>query len=61
MDRWDIAYHYAERGHTGFIPAIKYHLKSPFFIFIEHGPVANNIPAIYTSLSFYYGEKHPQP
>ena len=27
---------------------------------IEHGPVNNNIPAIYTSLSFYYGSKPPE-
>jgi hypothetical protein len=66
-DRWDDAYSLPLHGsldynlarcRTGayrFYIADKIPFEKSIFHSIEHGPVGNNIPAIYTSLSFYYG------
>ncbi|RYG45289.1 MAG: DUF2961 domain-containing protein, partial [Chitinophagaceae bacterium] len=72
-DRWDAAFSLPFHGSLGyslplcrsgayrFYPGDKLSFEKSFFHSIEHGPVANNIPAIYTSLSFYYGESVPAP
>lgn len=72
-DRWDAALSLPLHGSLGYsLPlcrtgAYRFYLgdkvpfEKSFNHFIEHGPVGNNIPAIYTSLSFYYGDKAPAP
>jgi hypothetical protein len=67
-DRWDAAYSlpfhgsldynlpYCRTGAYRFYLTDKIPFAKSFYHSIEHGPVNNNIPAIYTSLSFYYEE-----
>jgi hypothetical protein len=70
-DRWDDAVSLPFHGSLGYsIPfcrtgAYRFYFsdKIPFqkglFHSIEHGPHDNNVPAIYTSLAFYYGDHSP--
>jgi hypothetical protein len=70
-DRWDDAVSLPFHGSLGYsIPfcrtaAYRFYFsdKIPFqksiFHSIEHGPQDNNVPAIYTSLAFYYGDHSP--
>lgn len=70
-DRWDAAlslpFHgsleynlpYCRTGAYRFYLTDKVPFEQSFYHSIEHGPVGNNIPAIYTSLSFYYGDHAP--
>ena len=70
-DRWDAAYSlpfhgsldyslpYCRTGAYRFYLSDKIPFEKSFHHSIEHGPVNNNIPAIYTSLSFYYGSQPP--
>jgi len=71
-DRWDadyslpfhgsLAYNlpYCRTGAYRFYLTDKVPFEKSFYHSIEHGPIDNNIPAIYTSLSFYYGSKPPE-
>ena len=70
-DRWDAAFNlpfhgsleynlpYCRTGAYRFYLTDKIPYEKSFYHSIEHGPVGNNIPAIYTSLSFYYGDQPP--
>lgn len=70
-DRWDAAFSlpfhgsldyslpYCRTGAYRFYLSDKIPFEKTFYHSIEHGPVNNNIPAIYTSLSFYYGSQPP--
>ena len=69
-DRWDDAVSlplhgsldysipFCRTGGYRFFVSDKIPFKKSFYHSIEHGPTDNNVPAIYTSLAFYYGE-HP--
>lgn len=71
MDRWDAAMSlplhgaldYAlPFGRTGgyrLFLADKLNFQKHFYHGIEHGPVANEVPAIYTSLGYLYGSQPP--
>lgn len=70
-DRWDAAFSlpfhgsldyslpYCRTGAYRFYLSDKIPFEKSFNHSIEHGPVNNNIPAIYTSVSFYYGSHPP--
>jgi len=70
-DRWDAAFSlpfhgsldynlpYCRTGAYRFYLADKIPFEKSIHHSIEHGPVGNNIPAIYTSISFYYGSRPP--
>ena len=70
-DRWDAAlslpFHgsleynlpYCRTGAYRFYLTDKIPFEKSFYHSIEHGPVDNSIPAIYTSLSFYYADRPP--
>jgi hypothetical protein len=70
-DRWDAAFSLPFHGSLDYsIPfcrtgAYRFYLsdkipfEKSFFHSIEHGPEDNNVPAIYTSLAFYYGDHPP--
>jgi hypothetical protein len=70
-DRWDAAFSlpfhgsleynlpYCRTGAYRFYLADKIPFEKTFYHSIEHGPINNNIPGIYTSLSFYYGTRPP--
>ncbi len=70
-DRWDAAFSlpfhgsleynlpYCRTGAYRFYLTDKIPFEKTFYHSIEHGPVNNIIPAIYTSLSFYYTDNAP--
>jgi len=75
LDRWDGTYSlplsgsldyslpYCRTGGYRFFLADKISYETSFHHTIEHGPVQNNIPAAYTSVTYYYSDQAgiPQP
>jgi hypothetical protein len=71
-DRWDAAFSlpfhgsldysipFCRTGAYRFYFSDKIPFQKNFYHSIEHGPQNNNVPAIYTSVSFYYGDRPPE-
>jgi len=71
LDRWDTKFSlpihgaleyslpFCRTGAYRFYLSDKISFEKSIFQSIEHGPVGNSIPAQYTSLAFYYGDKAP--
>lgn len=71
LDRWDGAYSLPLSGSLDYSLAFcrtggyrlflgdKISFEKSFYHSIEHGPVGNGFPGIYTSVSFYYADRAP--